>query len=197
MNLVGYYIEGKAGTGEEGLAYNYVMAENGLWLEARNDLLEARVLLADAEIRGLAPLEPRLVLKHGRIPSTIWKWLAHICALAYPNEFFGALTWVPDGSYGWSLPVQTSSRASVRFTPVERAVLEVHSHPDMSAFFSSIDDADEQAFKLYAVLGWGGQTGRKEVHIRLGIYGYFVDVPWGQVFEGSLEGWEDKGGAAT
>ncbi len=190
MKLVGYCVEDKARTGEEGLAYSYILTSNGLWLEARNDLLEARVLLADVEVRGLAPLEPKLALKHGRIPNAIWQSLASICAIAYPNEFLGVVSWLPDGGYALSIPTQKVARASVHFTPIEGAVLEVHSHPDMPARFSGIDDADEQAFKLYAVLGYDGLTGRKEVNVRLGVYGYFVDVLWGEVFEGPLEGWE-------
>jgi len=193
MSIVGHCIEGEIRTGEEGLAYTYVMSGNGLWLEAQNDLLKARVLLADIEVRGLALLEPELVLKHGRVPNAVWRSLVAICAKVYPVEFFGVLRWVTNDSYWILIPEQRGSRASVTYTPVEGAVLEVHSHPDMAAFFSGTDDADEQGFKLYAVLGPRGQSGCGEVHIGLGIYGYFIDVPWGQVFEGSLEGWEDTG----
>lgn len=45
------------------------------------------------------------------------------------------------------------------------------------------DDADEQGFGLFGVLGRLNQ-GRPEVSLRVGIYGYFFPLPWGAVFDG-------------
>ena len=44
---------------------------------------------------------------------------------------------------------QFTGRNSLRYIPV----LEIHSHNVMRAFFSEVDDADEQAFCVYGVLG--------------------------------------------
>ena len=190
MSIVGYCIEGKARTGEKGLAYDYVMAGNGLWLEAKNDHLEARVLLASAEVRGLVALEPRLVLRHGHIPERVWNHLSDMLHEQPDREVFMAVGYVGH-QYDFTAPPQQGTSMGVLYRPVPDAMFEAHSHPNMRAFFSGTDNADEQSFRLYAVLGWNDQTGRKEVHIRLGIYGYFVDVPWDQVFDGMPEGWVD------
>jgi hypothetical protein len=48
---------------------------------------------------------------------------------------------------------QQASGCSVRATPVPDAVLEVHSHHAMGAYFSPTDDRDERGRRVYGVLG--------------------------------------------
>ncbi len=188
---VGYRLYSQAGDylGELGQAYNYILAGNGLWLEAENAHMRARVLLAPAEVRGLAPLVPEFTLKHGRLPADLWQGICAVVGdVSQPEEEqFVAVIWT--GRYMIAYPPQEGTPASVRFTAIPNTVLEVHTHPRMGAFFSSIDDLDEQGFKLYGVLGV--KDGGPAVRLRLGIYGYFLDIPWSAVFEGPLGGWHD------
>ena len=188
---VGYRLYSQAGDyfGEPGQAYNYVMAENGLWLEAENAQIRARLLLAPTEVRGLAPLAPELHLKHGRLPASLWTGICDLLGdVSQPDEEqFVTVVW-GDG-YHLVYPPQKATHASVRFAAIPNAVLELHTHPGMGAFFSSTDDADQQGFRLYGVLGVN--AGHLAARLRLGVYGYVVDVPWSAVFEGSLVGWHD------
>ncbi|GAH65160.1 unnamed protein product, partial [marine sediment metagenome] len=67
---VGYLIKRKDGLyGERGLYYDYILAENGVWIEAEGNLLAARVPAVHGQIRGLEPLEPKLVLRYGLVPQ--------------------------------------------------------------------------------------------------------------------------------
>lgn len=188
---VGYRLYCQAGDylGELGQAYNYILASNGLWLEAENAHIRARVLLAPAEVRGLADLSPTLFLKHGRLPESLWTDTCDLLGdVSQPEEVqFVAVVW-GDG-YHLVYPPQESTHASVRFTAIPNAVLEVHTHPGMGAFFSGTDDADRQGFRLYGVLGVN--AGYPAVRLRLGVYGYMLDVPWSTIFEGSHVGWHD------
>jgi len=57
-------------------------------------------------------------------------------------------------------------------------LIEVHSHQRMAAFFSSTDSADEQGFRLYAVLGRLDRDGYEaEIRLRVGVYGHFYELP--------------------
>ena len=50
MNLAGYLAHTPRGDiGSRGTGYTYILARNGLFLEAENPLLRAKVLLAPAE----------------------------------------------------------------------------------------------------------------------------------------------------
>ncbi len=61
MNPVGYLIKRKDGLyGERGLYYDYILAENGVWIEAEGNLLAARVPVVHGQIRGSAPQSHRL-----------------------------------------------------------------------------------------------------------------------------------------
>ncbi|GAJ12486.1 unnamed protein product, partial [marine sediment metagenome] len=60
MKNVGYMTNHLDGlSGEKGLYYNYILASNGLFIEAENPSIAARVLVAECEIRGLAPMEKK------------------------------------------------------------------------------------------------------------------------------------------
>ena len=178
-----HFVNGRIGG--QGGAYTYVLAGNGVWLEARSSSISARVLLASAEVRGLPPLSQDFYMPQGRLPVAIWHLIGD--ALLGPSERFGAVVW--NHQYHLVCPPQEGRAASVSFSTVPDAVLEVHTHPRMSAFFSGTDNADEQGFKLYGVLGV--KDGGPAVRLRLGIYGYFLDIPWRDVFEGSLGAWHD------
>jgi PRTRC genetic system protein A len=59
---------------------------------------------------------------------------------------------------------------------------DLHSHGNMPAFFSQTDDADEQAAKLYAVIGKLDTA--PEIRLRVGVYGYWMALPITAVFTG-------------
>ena len=69
------------------------------------------------------------------------------------------------------------------YRPPRDALLQIHSHGAYPAYFSATDDADEQGFGLYGVVGRLGSE-RPEVALRVGVYGYFLPVPLEAVFEG-------------
>lgn len=182
MNPVGYLVNTPGGpVGDAGIGYNYILASNGLFLRASNPLLSATIQVAPAEVRGLAPLAERLTLTHGRIPFSLMEFVLHFLQGPGPEELYLAVVW-QDGAYQRVIPEQTGTPASVQYQRARRVLLDVHTHGKMSAFFSSTDDHDEQGFQLYMVLGRLDQP-VKEVALRLGVYGYFAPLDWGEVFD--------------
>jgi hypothetical protein len=67
-------------------------------------------------------------------------------------------------------------------TSTARALIELHSHHHMAAFFSAEDDADEEnGFRLYAVIG--DIFSRPAIRVRVGLHGYFCEVEAAEIFE--------------
>jgi PRTRC genetic system protein A len=185
MNLVGYSIINKDRIHYiGGLAYDYIMAGDGLWVEAETPHIAARVQVAEAEVRGLMSLSPILVKKHGRIPQRFFD-LAMSVMLATPElEAYASVVW--EGGYELRYPAQTKGGGSVEYLNQNNTVFEMHSHGLMKPFFSAKDNTDEQGCRVYAVVGHLNRVPR--LILRVGVYGYFQEVKWSDVFEGVLSG---------
>lgn len=183
MNPVGYLHNTPKGlVGEWGIGYQYIMAANGLFVQAESRQLKATIRLADATVRGLAPLEEGIELPYGKVPVRMWAYFLQRFREALPQERLLALGGWPGrpGLYMIHVPVQETSHTSVRYHPLDGLLLEVHSHGMMRAFFSGTDDADEQGFKIYGCVGLF--EGRQEWKLRVGIHGYFAPLELDQVF---------------
>jgi PRTRC genetic system protein A len=180
----------------KGLAFDYLLAGDGVYLVADNDHLGVRVPIADCEIRGLPLVYPSCNLKHGRIPGWIWDaivWAAHV-GYARGHEVMLTVRFDPSVGYRLIVPSQVAGPAHVTYRPTTDAVLEIHSHGPLAADFSATDSADEQGLRLYGVVGRLG-TERPEVALRVGAYGHFLAVAWETVFQGDRDLFRDAASA--
>lgn len=179
--LVGYLTNTNNGReGQPGILYDYILASNGLWIEADNRLMRARVPIAEAEVRGLAPLEPKGELHYGKVPAYLFDLALNEMLKDPGQEKYIAITY--DHEYHIQIPEQKTSAGSVEYSNPDNVVLDLHSHGQMNAFFSGQDNKDEQGFKIYGVVG--GLRRKESVGFRVGVYGYFFDVLWDDVFDG-------------
>jgi len=190
VKAVGYLLNTPEGpAGEPGPFYSYILAGNGLFLEADNPLLRARLRLAEARVRGLRPLEPLLELRHGKIPAHLLSLVAGTMGACRHREMFASIVW--DGErYALRLPEQEADGGHVTYETVGGTVVGIHSHGGMDAFFSGTDDRDDQGFLVSLVLG-KVDTLLPQVRARLCVYGYFAPVRLGEMFEGALSGLEE------
>ena len=181
MKPVGYLVNTSGSqTGEPGLYYDYILAGNGLFVHAINPLVEATVCVAEAEVRGLAPLQEAVKLPRGMIPQPFYDLAISALAADPDHEHFLAITW--DGEYHLRVPFQEGTFGGVTYERLPNTVLDVHSHGKMGAFFSWTDDHDEQRLGLYMVVGkldslW------PDVELRVGAYGYFAPIQIEEVFD--------------
>ncbi len=187
--------------GERGQLYDFVMAANGLFIEAEGPLLAARVPVAECEIRGLAPLEMKVVLRYGKIPQPCFDLALNWMLTDKYKERYAAIVW--DGQYHLKIPRQAAAEEAVAggedeghgaemgvaYENPDRVILDLHSHAKLKAFFSPHDNRDETGFKLYGVLG--KMDVQPQVLLRAGVYGYHAEIPWSDVFEGHLDGVDD------
>lgn len=189
--IVDYLIARDGCLPRSGLAYDYVVTRDGLCVVADNPFLAVRVPIASCLVRGLSSLDPVLQLKHGLLPHRLWEDIVDVAQLwaAWGQEVLLVVTW--DGSaYRLVAPVQIVDPTRVVYRPLPHPILEIHSHHRYPARFSSIDDADEQRFCLYGVVG-RLNSNQPEVALRVGAYGYFMSVPWESVFAGDRGAFRD------
>jgi PRTRC genetic system protein A len=174
--------------------YGYVIAQNGVYVWARREGLEALVPLASCTIRGLCPVEPYVRLDYPPVDTVLVTDLVERASNARtadgsPLEMLFYLHW--DTGEGWVLTIPIQEQQPMRVTPVKEGLdatsyantlMEIHSHHCMPAFFSSVDTADEQGFRLYGVLGHlaPGQS-TAEIRMRVGVFGHFFEIRASQV----------------
>jgi PRTRC genetic system protein A len=168
--------------------YQYIVAQNGLFIRAEDSRLAAMIQVAPARLTGLNLVIPAAFLKVDRVPGV---WLRSVLASArkrMPNEamyqfhYSGDQTRAVTRTWRCSSPAQTATPTALRFDDDGLAVVDLHSHNSMAAFFSDTDDADEQGLRFYCVIG-RIDTDIPEIRCRVGVYGHFMDVPADMIFD--------------
>ncbi len=183
MKMVGYLVNYPDGiSGEKGIYYNYILAANGLFIEASNPAIAARVPVSECEVRGLAPMKTKIALTYGSIPQHFFDLALDTFLAASDRERYVAVT--AAAGYDFYVPVQDGSDASVIYEVGDSVVLDIHSHGHMATRFSGQDNDDEKGLRLSAVVGRLNAT--PVVKLRIGVYGYFHSLTWRDVFDGSL-----------
>src|SRR5712691_2289657 len=197
-----------------GLIADVVLDGAGLYLAASTPNLAIRVRLARAVVPDLPVVPMGATLTQGPIDSGIWDALVQRARAAMPDEILlaiiarepadGELFVAAAGPYALVEPqldetgtgdwqAQQASGCGVRATPIPDAVVEVHSHHAMQAYFSTTDDRDETARRVYGVIG-RLDTPAPEVALRLatGCKPHAVEpVPFAHVFAADLGAFRD------
>ena len=180
MRPVGYLLNTREGlNGESGMFYDYIVAENGLFIRAQNSLIKATLCISPVEVRGLSPLDEHIELVNGKISGHLYELSLSIMMVRNYEEEYLAITW--ENEYRLRMSALERSAASVKYENLPSTVMDIHSHHGMKARFSGQDDTDEQGLRLYMVVG-RLDTLLPEVELRLGAYGYFVPVSVEEVF---------------
>jgi PRTRC genetic system protein A len=200
--VVGYTIltKGDVPLGTDGIAYTYRLAANGVLVAAANASLQATIPVATGHIRGLRACRCGVELRHGRIPHALWQAVLAVCqeAASEQQEVLCEVSWLPEHGYALRRPRQLAGASALAYERQDRAMLQLHSHHRMPAFFSATDDRDEQGLGLYGVLGRLGVPDRQpEVLLRVGVSGHFRPLPWAAVFAGDPGDVRDLGQPAA
>jgi len=181
-----------------GTLATYEVAGNGVFYHAARPLLEARVLVAPALVRGLPPLAPFVHLQVPKVPRVLWETMLATAREQQdargPLEVLFHLLYV-SGRWEVQQPAQQQTPLSVipletgPDSTYERAIIEVHSHHRMPAFYSATDAADDRWFRFNVVLGH--IFTEPEILVRLGVDGYQSVVVATTICEQVPAGWHD------
>lgn len=201
--FVDYLIAREGLPARSGLAFDYILAADGLFVATEGDLLAVRLPVAPCRLRGdrIAAVGATCELRRGRPPHAVWAaCLAHAEDAAQAGREVAVLvTHRPDGGasgrYRVIRPPQTVTSTCAEYDepdlpPGETVLLSFHSHHAMRAYFSPTDDGDERQLRLYAVVGRLG-TPRPEVALRVGFNGHWLPLPWEAVFDGERGSFRD------
>lgn len=187
MGLIGHVTAMPVQMGA-GALYTYVWAGNGVFIEAYRPGLEVRFPLAHCRTRGLAHAAELFDFRWSKVPCALVQemWVrARVTAMGDLEQLYHFV--YEHGEWQLIVPEQTQTSTSCR--PLDdgpesshaHAVIEVHSHHEMRAFFSGQDNADETGFRLYGVLG--RVLTAPTLRLRVGLYGQFWEIPAAWVFE--------------
>lgn len=174
--------------------YEYWLAGNGLYLRAKRVGLEVLMPLTHYQVRGLPDLDPYLKLAYPPVPEELIAQTVELSRQA--RDLQGQLleklfhfNYNEDLSK-WQLEVPAQIQTSSSVKPLEsgtgssyeRAILEVHSHHTMGAFFSTTDNRDEaRSFRLFGVIGRIFE--HCEIRLRIGVFGHFWEIAANTVLE--------------
>ena len=163
--------------------YAYIMAGNGIFLKAKREGLDVLIPVSDMKIAGLPTLTPYVNLSR-RVPKELLLRAMELSKQNLPNEI---LFWF-NLKDRWTLAVPQQFVRPSRVIPLDKtdakgtsALIDLHSHGALSPFFSSIDNKDEQGFRIYAVIGEVSKIPR--ICVRAGVYCHYFDIPASTVFE--------------
>ncbi len=182
MKPIGYSILTDQDIESTGELYDYTWAGNGIFIEAENPLIKVCIPITEAPTRGLQDLTtPEIILKHGRIEERYFRYIVKEMIQNPEGEEYFAIVW-EDEEYKIKKPKQVRSASEVTYEQLSNVVIDIHSHPGGKHIdFSSQDDKDEQGLKIYCVVG--ALNHKLPVAMaRLGVYGYFHNLDWHQVF---------------
>lgn len=167
-------------------ALEYWLSRNGVFIRAQRQGIKACFPIANCQIAGLAAIEPYFQMEYPRVPMEITKLMLLLSEEAEENEILFHLSF-QTGHWHLEVPAQIGTPTSV--TPLissldssyERALIEVHSHANMSSEFSETDNREETGFRIFAVLG--KLKSQPSINARIGIYSHFYSIPACWVFE--------------
>ena len=210
----GYLVAQDGPPEPRGLIADVVLDGAGLYLAATTPELAVRVRLARAAVPGLPVVPTGVTLTHGPVDGSLWTALVDRARAAMPHEVLLAIVARPPragelfvadaGPYTLVEPQldesgtgewqpQQASGCGVRATPIPDALVEVHSHHRLRAYFSGTDDRDETARRVYGVLGrLDSPSPELALRVATGCRPHAVEsVPFEQVFAGELGAFRD------
>lgn len=167
-------------------ALEYWLAGNGVFIRAQRQGIKACFPVTSCRIAGLTAIEPYFQMEYPRVPLEITKLMLLLSEEAGENEILFHLFFQTEH---WHLEVPAQIATPTSVTPLkssldssyERALIEVHSHANMSSKFSETDNREETGFRIFAVLG--KLKSCPEINARIGIYSHFYSIPASWVFE--------------
>lgn len=192
-NIVGYYLYRHPPLpSNDAQAYQYVLTATGVYLRAENRFFDVLLPLARCTIRGLTSLRPHFRLKVPRLPGRLLS-----AVLQDARRVRGTKGGLREALYHFHHDGLAQGARVRVLKPPQRAtatsvvgaegnasdlILDLHSHGNMSAFWSGTDNGDEQGFRVYGVLGRLDIA--PEIRLRLGVYGYWFPLPVTLLFDG-------------
>ena len=165
--------------------HRFLAAANGEWLEVRRAWLYARAQINRPSVvsKPYGDLSDVFEWTMPALPSSLIHEFIELAEKALPNEAAGWITWDEHtGQFRFRpVGVLSASRSAIHFDRPrledgEHLVVDIHSHGEGRAFFSSIDNIDDKGeVKISLVIGGVG-TEEANAVCRLCLLGKFIPM---------------------
>jgi PRTRC genetic system protein A len=165
----------------------WVHAGNGVFKRGISDVLDLMVQYSATSraIPGMPNLLPYARWQPGgKIPGALLQaMLGHARSagatsgsVLIPTEQQYFILW-HEGKYRWYIPPQnaSSTRVGYQYPHGAMVLVDIHSHHQMRAYFSSVDDQDDMGLSISCVMG--SLFTQPELTCRLNVYGVRQVVP--------------------
>lgn len=175
--------------------FNIIAGRDGKLYEVRDHML-GRLVTHKKHVRELEDVQPGFAFRMPKIPgellATSLSFFRAYCTEWEENEVMVQIYWDKlSKRYFLECPNQLVNKARIKVRSYSDRLLHnqryvqimhIHSHNSMNAHFSRIDNEDEKAFMLYAVVG------RLNFHVpdmllRVGSNGEFISLPVSYIFD--------------
>jgi PRTRC genetic system protein A len=171
--------------------YEYVYAGNGTFVRARREGLVAIAPVVYYKAKGLRAISASVQMTYPPVPVALVQQMLEAARLpsngeGKPVEILFHLHF-ENGNWQLTIPEQEQTATSCK--PLDnslnssyaKALIEVHSHHGMNAYFSDTDNRDETGFRIYGVLG--EIFSNPQIRMRVGIYSHFYETATTGIFE--------------
>lgn len=187
-SFVGYAHYGESFC-ESDAPVTYIMAGNGIFKRGHDEHLDIIVPYIEFDesqhIPGLDPLRASVIWKRypcAKMPGQLLEQVYLHARQQEQAEFQYQITYDPGNPMfvNIHLPKQDTTAVSIRYdvTPGVPILVDLHSHHNMSAYFSATDDHDDLGLSVSVVIG-RLRSIQPEIVARLNCWGTYVDIsPW-------------------
>ena len=164
--------------------YEYVYGSNGTFVRAKRQGLIAIAPVSYYKTKGLRAISASIQMTYPPVSNILVERMLEASCIACdgdgkPVEIVFHL-YFENGNWQLAIPDQEQTATSCK--PLDnsqnssygKALIEVHSHHGMKAFFSETDNRDEIGFRIYGVLG--EIFSNPQIRMRVGIYGHFHEM---------------------
>lgn len=166
--------------------HRFLLARDGLWLEARNPWVYVRWPIAQCRKVPIpaGELAKSVVLAFDRAPADLLNRFILMARDACPNEIGAVVVWNEDHDE-FELVATRTIKAGIGHLKYERqetadrehVVMDLHSHGPLKAYFSKVDVADTGSEVVIAVVV-GNLEKAVEVKVCLFACGMQIPVEW-------------------
>jgi len=161
--------------------YEYIYAGNGTFVRAKREGLKAIAPVVFYKAKGLKSISAAVEMAYSPVPSSLVQKMLEASRSVTdidgnPVEIVFHLCFENDN---WQLNIPEQDQTATSCKPLDnnsyqKALIEIHSHHGMKAYFSPQDNADETGFRIYGVLG--EIFTNPQIRMRVGIYGHFYET---------------------
>ena len=164
--------------------FEYVYGSNGTFVRAKRQGLTAIAPVSYYKAKGLQSISASVQMSYPLVPLFLVEQMFEASRLACdtnnrPVEIVFHL-YFENGNWQLAIPDQEQTATSCKpldnsaNSTYSRAIIEIHSHHGMRAYFSDTDNRDETGFRLYGVMG--EIFSNPQLRMRVGIYGHFYET---------------------